>query len=108
MEFKETISRDYLRSERTRYLAKIRMEAVITHVQQHSHLILCAAREGKTQYVVGIPSQHGEHRLTLDDLLDGYRAKFPDCNVENGESWEASPRNPNQLNKKTGIIIDWS
>ncbi len=110
METKETISRDYLRTERARYLENLRIAAMTKHVQRYAAVVLSAAREGKTKYTVDVPivSQDSEYKVTKDDIIEAYRAKFPDCRIEYGESWEPSPRNPNQLNKKTGIIIDWS
>jgi hypothetical protein len=111
MEFKETFSREFLQDERARFLKVIRIAAITTHIQQTYQRVLGAAREGKTEYTVETSPggfRVGDYTATADDLLEGYRAKFPGCKVEHGETWEASPRNPNQMNKKSGIIIDWS
>lgn len=100
-----------LQSARQQYLAAIRREAITRHVENHSRLALMAAQQGKTQFMIEThPAgfRVGEYTATRDDLLEGYRAKFPDCRVEYGETWEPSPRNPNQMNKKSGILIDWS
>ena len=111
MEFKQVFSREYLQTERARYHEAVRVQAVMRHVESHHQLILGAAREGKTHYTIETTPdgfQCGGYTPTIEDLLEGYRIKFPDCKVEYGESWEPSPRNPNQMNRKSGIIIDWS
>ena len=109
----QTFSREYLQTERARYLKSVRDELIRNHIGQHTGLILGAARDGRIQQTVSIVElelrvHHSQYTLTIDDLLEGYRAKFPDCKVEYGETWEASPKNPNQMNKKSGIVIDWS
>ena len=111
MEFKETFSREFLQSEQFRFKELLRVQSVTRHVNQYSAMVVGAAREGKMQYTIETHPggfRVGEYTATSDDLLEGYRAKFPDCRVEYGETWEPSHRNPNQMNKKSGIIIDWS
>lgn len=111
MEFKETFSRTMMQSARQQYLAVIRREAITRHVENYSRFALVAAQQGKTQFTIETQPDGfrvGDYTATPDDLLEGYRAKFPDCRVEYGETWEPSARNPNQMNKKSGIIIDWS
>jgi hypothetical protein len=111
MEFKETFSREALQCARQQYLVAIRLEAIKRHVEQTFRLVLIAAQQGKTQFTIETQPDGfrvGDYTATPDDLLEGYRAKFPDCRVEYGETWEPSARNPNQMNKKSGIIIDWS
>lgn len=105
----KTYSREFLQAERCRFREEIRQKAIQQFVRQTEMLVVGAAREGKTQYTMDtttLPS--GNYVLTTDDLVEGYRAKFPGCKVEYGETWEPSPRNPNQMNKKSGIVIDWS
>lgn len=104
-------SRNYLQTERARHHEQLRVQAVMQHVNQYGQDVVMAARQGKTQYTIDTkPSgiQCGNYTPTVDDLLEGCRVKFPDCKVEYGETWEQCPRNPNQMNKKSGIIIDWS
>lgn len=111
MEFKQVLSREYLQTERVRHLESLRVQAVMQHVNQYGQYVVMAAREGKTQYTIDTNPNAiscGNYIPTIDDLLEGYRTKFPDCKVEYGETWEQSPKNPNQMNKKSGIIIDWS
>jgi hypothetical protein len=111
MEFKDTFSREFLQNEQTRFKELLRIQSVTQHVNQHSGMVVGAARDGKTQYTVEMSSSGvrcGNYVPTVDDLLEGYRLKFPDCRVEYGETWEPLPRNPNQMVKKSGIIIDWS
>lgn len=107
----KTYSREFLQAERSRFHEEIRQKAIQQYVRQTEMLILGAAREGKTQYTVDTTAGnllYGNYMLTTDDLVQGYSAKFPGCKVEYGETWEPSPRNPNQMNKKSGIVIDWS
>lgn len=50
--------------------------------------------------------------LTLDDVVEGIKNKFPDCKVTYEETWveDISRQNTGQITKtlKKGIIIDWS
>jgi len=106
----KTYSREFLQAERSRFREEIRQKAIQSHVNQNWQFVLGAAREGKTRYTIdiNIGFRVGDYSLTVDDLIEGYLAKFPGCKVEYGETWETSPKNPNQMNKKSGIVIDWS
>ena len=111
VKMEKTYSREFLQAERSRFREEIRQKAIHSHVYQNWQFVLGAAREGKTQYTVDTTTGnllYGNYTLTTDDLIEGYSAKFPGCKVEYGETWEASSRNPNQMNKKSGIVIDWS
>ena len=44
--------------------------------------------------------------LTIDELLEGFRAKFPDCLVSYQENWVDVGANMRHFKK--GILIDWS
>jgi hypothetical protein len=107
----KTYSREFLQAERSRFREEIRQKAIQQYVRQTEMAVIGAAREGKTQYTVDTTAGnllYGNYTLTTDDLVEGFSAKFPGCKVEYGETWETSTRNPNQMNKKTGIVIDWS
>lgn len=112
MEFKQTFNREYLRTAHARALEQQRIQAITQWVEQSTGQIVHAANTGKTQYTIEYPIRSGiqtsNYMPTPEDLIDAFRLKFPDCRVEYGETWEPSPRNPNQMNKKSGIIIDWS
>lgn len=111
MEFSQTISREFLQNEQVRFKELLRIQSVMQHVNKYSHMIVEKARDGKTQYTIEVRNyriQLDNCIVTVDDLLEGYRLKFPDCKVDYKETWEPCLRNPNQMNKKSGIIIDWS
>ena len=109
MDFKQVFSREYLQTERARHLESLRVQVVTNHINNHCQHVIMSARDGKTQHIVDTNSHGmGNYNPTINDLLEGYRMKFPGCKVEYGETWEQCPRNPNQMNKKSGIIIDWS
>ena len=44
--------------------------------------------------------------ITIDDLVSGFKKKFPDCDVSYQETW-VEVNSSNRVLKK-GIIIDWS
>lgn len=111
MEFKETFSREYLRNMNAVYMEKIRISAITDCVTQTVGGVTGAAQQGKLQYMFdphSVLSVGRRYTPTMDEFLDGLRLKFPGCRIEYEEKWEASPKNPNQMNKKTGIVIDWS
>ena len=78
MDFKQVFSREYLQTERARHLESLRVQVVTNHINNHCQHVIMSARDGKTQHIVDT------------------------------KTWEQCPRNPNQMNKKSGIIIDWS
>ena len=112
MEFRQTFTREFLRTARARALELERVQTITRWVEQASGQVLQCANLGKTQYTVEIRSTNGptpsNYVPTTQELVEAFRIKFPDCRVEYEETWEASPRNPNQMNKKNGIIVDWS
>ena len=50
--------------------------------------------------------------LTLEDVIEGLKKKFPDCKVSYEETWieDSSWQNRGTITKilKNGILIDWS
>lgn len=112
MEFTQTFNREFLRTAYERALEQQRIQTITRWVEQASPLVLQSATLGKTQYTVEVRDTRGlqtsNYIPTPEELVEAFRLKFPDCRVEYGETWESSPKNPNQMNKKSGIIIDWS
>lgn len=112
MEFKQTFNREFLRTAYERALEQQRIQAITQVVERTSGHVLQAANIGKTQYTIEMNDrtaiQTSNYIPSTEELVDAFRLKFPDCRVEYGETWEASPKNPNQMNKKSGIVIDWS
>ena len=87
-----------------------RQQAVESHVNQVERSVLDEAAAGKTFYLHelrGLP-----HDCTNDDILQGFRQKFPECTVTLAEDWVDVPnRHPSQPPTrvlKSGIKIDWS
>lgn len=112
MEFKQTFNREFLRTAYERTLEQQRIQAITRCVEQVCGQVLQSANIGKTQHTIEMNDrsavQISPYIPSTQELIDAFRLKFPDCRVEYGETWEPSPRNPNQMNKKSGIIIDWS
>ena len=79
------------------------------HVNETERAVLDEAAAGKTFYIheVRLP-----HDCTNDDILQGFRQKFPLCTVTLAEDWVDVPnRHPSQPPTrvlKSGIKIDWS
>jgi len=67
------------------------------------------ANSGKTSYMYD-PLENIERykqlSITIDQVVDAFKRKFPDCDVSYEEIWnEVKPGN--KILKK-GIVIDWS
>jgi len=110
MEFRQTISRHELLGMRDKH----KMAFIVQCIENLSHGVLHAARSGETRHMIEVRNERatgwtGEQYVpTNEDLIEGFRAKFPGCNVQYEESWVTLPRTPNQMHKKSGIIVDWS
>jgi hypothetical protein len=79
--------------------------------------VLVAATAGKTSYLInvgdylkkiknGCQTYPPPYIVTIDDLLEGFRDKFPGCKVEYTETWEDV--RPGVREQRSGILIDWS
>ena len=114
MEFKQTFSREFLLSAYEKNRTDTKIRAITDFIERTWRAVVIEAQRGKTQCLIEIRSDRktgwndDQYMPTNDDLIEGFRLKFPDCVVRYGETWESSSRNPNQMNKKSGIIIDWS
>lgn len=51
-------------------------------------------------------AQSTQYIPTDDDLVEGFKATFPDCKVEYTEMWEDV--RPGVREQKKGILVDWS
>jgi hypothetical protein len=111
--FTTVYTRDYLRD----LPAKRRREAIAAAVTSLQSKVVEAATCGKTFHLVdltqydkmrnGAASQHPPPYIpTNDDLIEGFRNKFPGCRVEYTETWEDVC--PGLRQHKKGILIDWS
>ncbi len=103
--FAYTYSAEHLQS----LPAKQRRDAIRHTVDNLHSPVLAAATAGKTAYLINI----GDYMkriapaiFTIDDLLEGFRDKFPGCKVEYTETWEDV--RPGVREQRSGILIDWS
>lgn len=114
MNFKQTFSREFMRGAYEKHCTTTRLHSIQTFVQQVSGQIVQSATIGKTQHIIELRNERqtgwrdSQYIPTNEDLIEGLHLMFPDCTVEYREVWEPSPRNLDQMNKKSGIIIDWS
>ena len=104
--------------------AKHRMEAIHSVVNQYSQQVVNAATAGKAFHLVDLAtyfkqfrSGGGEFKVTChtypppyiptaDDLVEGFKEKFPGCRVEYTETWEDV--RPGVKEQKSGLLVDWS
>ena len=114
MEFRETFSREFLAGVYEKHRAETRLNTIQRFVEQMCAQVVQSAMLGKTRHMIEVRNERatgwtGEQYVpTNEDLIEGFRAKFPGCNVQYEESWVTLPRTPNQMHKKSGIIVDWS
>ena len=110
MNFTTTFSRAQLQA----IPATRRLEAITRYVDFHLGVVVqTAAAAGKTSYLFVVPKARAcvattppPYQLTADDLLEGIRAKFPDCDVDFDEEWVDV--RPGVREHRSGIKIDWS
>jgi hypothetical protein len=95
---------------------KHRLDAIARAVEQFHFGIISTAQAGKKNYLVdmkhmprnqsGVRTFPPEYIPTADDMLEGFKKKFPGCDVTYTEVWEET--NPGVKTQKKGILIDWS
>lgn len=109
MQFTQTFSREKLQS----IPAERRLQAIVQYVDRNYHSIIQAAAVGKTSCLHQFVSHNhlpcsspGQYIVTLEDVIEGFKAKFPDCSVSYAEEWVDV--RPGHREQKTGIRIDWS
>ncbi len=106
-------SRAYLRD----LPAKRRRDAIANTVSHMQGDIIQSATSGKAFHIVdltkyekmcnsGVRCHPPPYIPTTDDLIEGFRNKFPDCRVEYTETWEDV--RPGVREYRKGILIDWS
>ncbi len=109
--------RVYNRSELRDLPAKRRRETVIDIVQKVYDEVYRSATLGNMFHLVDVSKlpiicsdeakrNTAPHIPTIDDMVIGFRNKFPDCKVEYTEMWEDVK--PGVRQQKRGILIDWS
>jgi hypothetical protein len=119
MEFKfqQTFTRAKLqgRAEEMRKAAEAaklwqRQQNIEGYVNQTERIVLDEAAAGKFFYLYEVRIL--PHDCTNEDILQGFRQKFPECTVTLAEEWVDVPnRHPGQPPTrilKSGIKIDWS
>lgn len=110
MDFTTTFSAEYLRGVFT----STRMKCLENIVNQLAQTVVQYASKGETSAMISsaIVDMHSrnsnDYKISTEDIVEGLRLKCPGCKVQYEEVWEPSPRNPNQMYKKSGITIDWS
>lgn len=95
---------------------KHRLDAIARAVEQFHHAIISTAKSGIRFYLVdmkhmprnqsGVKSFPAEYIPTVDDMVEGFKSKFPECDVTYTEIWEEV--RPGVKEQKKGILIDWS
>lgn len=104
------------RSELQSLPEKRRKDAIARAVDSVYQQVIAAATEGKKFCIVDISRitnlRNGSHSYpppyipTEMDMVEGFKAKFPDCNVQYEETWEDTQ--PGVRQQKKGILVDWS
>lgn len=106
------VSREYLRG----LPEKTRLDNIKNIVQSYHTDIMRQASYGKSTYLVESKTYAPQRGCagtwpppfipTTDDMIEGFKLKFPDCRVEYVETWEETQ--PGVRTQKKGILIDWS
>lgn len=107
-----TYSREYLQN-----LPKIyRKELVNHHIAQFHHpKIINKATNGETSYSIDMTEYFREshyqsippcNRLTVQDIIEGFKERYVECKVEYIETWIEIKPDIKTLKKE--ICIDWS
>jgi hypothetical protein len=112
MNFTITFSREELQE----LPEKHRLDAITRAVEQFHYAVISAAKAGKKNYLVdmkhmpinqsGVRTFPPEYIPTADDMIQGFKIKFPGCDVSYTEVWEETK--PGVKTQKKGILIDWS
>ncbi len=111
---KNTFSREYLQE----LPEKHRISTIMNEVAFLSQPIVQYATAGRKSYMVDVgkytkplvmnTSIHElvGYKVTIEDLVEGFKSRFPGCRVEYTEIWEDTK--PGIKQQKSGILIDWS
>jgi hypothetical protein len=96
--------------------AKRRLDAIRSYVDRNvSQQVQLAAVTGTSYFVFPLPSPTPGHpcchpppyHVTSADLLEGLKARYPDCDIMFYEKPVPTNR-PGVTEQHTGILIDWS
>jgi hypothetical protein len=112
----QTFTRECLQS----LPAKHRSERIRDAVNNLYHTVIDAATRGKAFHMVDVKQftpefkkKYGTHChpppayvVTIEDLVEGFKEKFPRCHVEYVEMWEDV--RPGVREQKNGILVNWS
>lgn len=96
---------------------KRRRDAICNSMGVLSNQVIQAATSGKMFHIVdlcdfnrlrtnGVRCHPPQYIPTDEDLVEGFKATFPDCKVEYTETWEDTQ--PGLRKQKKGILVDWS
>lgn len=109
----------YTRAQLQDLPEKRRRDAIRNAMPALRQQVIAAATEGTTFHIVDISQftkfQNGGFKVhshpkpyipTVEDLVEGVKATFPDCRVEYTEMWEDV--RPGVREQKKGILVDWS
>ncbi len=111
-----TFSREYLQS----LPAKHRAEQIQGAVNGLYRQVIDAATRGNAFHIVDVKQytpefqkKYGAHChpppayiVTIDDLVEGFKERFPGCHVEYVITWEDT--RPGIREQKNGILVNWS
>lgn len=109
-----TFSREQLQS----LPAKHRADAIDSVVNQYYRQVVNAATAGKAFHLVDLANYFNPRGCaachtyppayipTKEDLVEGFKKRFPGCRVEYTETWEDV--RPGVKEQRSGILVDWS
>ncbi len=112
----QTYTREYLQS----LPAKHRLEQIHQAVNGLYRQVIDAATRGNAFHMIDVKQYTPEYRkqngvhchpppaylVTVDDLVEGFKERFPGCYVEYVVTWEDV--RPGVREQKSGILVKWS
>lgn len=117
---KTTYTRDFLRGYaemKRREEEQRRREMVDVAIDQVSTLVLQAALAGKTEWELVFPTRYSPKPLAqearylvnagyeMEEIRDGLRRKFPDCDVGITEDWVET--RPGVREREIHVVLSW-
>ena len=112
--FKMQFTQTYSRAKLQGIPAERRLQAIANHVEWMQQQVIDSAAIGKSSYLHTYPPKGatarcctpGHYVPTRDDIIEGLKIKFPDCDISYVEEWiDVCPGHREQ---RSGIKIDWS
>jgi hypothetical protein len=108
--FKQTLSRADLQA----IPIKRRLDAIRDYIERNISQQVHLAAFTETSYFASLPPQNPTtkqqpppYQVTAVDVLEGLKAKYPDCTIMFYEKPVPTNR-PGVTEQHTGILIDWS